>query len=391
MQLLFDIKRDFSISALVAGIVVVLIGYTSTGAVVFAACKALGGTQADLSSWMWALGWGMGLSCLLPALRYRLPIVAAWSTPGAALIASSPGTLTMSEAVAAFLLSGPLIFVSGATGWFERVMSRVPMAIASALLAGILFRFGLNVFTSFTAAPWLVLAMLSAHLMGRRLWSRYSVVGVLLAGALVVAAQGTFQSSTLALELAQPKWTQPTLSWNAVINLAIPLFLVTMLSQNMPGVAVMRACGVAAPISEVIATTGVTTTVFAPFGGFAINLAAITAAIAMSRESHADPKRRYVAAVVTGVFYCIAGTFGAVIAGLFAAFPAAFIATLAGLALLGTLGNSLASALADEGEREAALITFLIAASGLTVLGVGAAFWAIVVGLVASAALQART
>jgi benzoate membrane transport protein len=383
-------RRDFSLSALVAGFVAVLIGYTSTGAIVFAAAKALGATPAQVTSWMWALGWAMGLACIIPSLRYRLPVLAAWSTPGAALIASTNGTISMPEAIAAFLICGVLIFLSGVTGWFERVMNRIPLALAAALLAGILVKFGFAAFASLSSAPWLVLAMIAAHLFGRRWLPRYAVALVLLVGGLVVLMMGGFDGRALRFEFATPVFTAPQFTVNALFNLAIPLFLVTMLSQNLPGIAVMRAANNAAPISPAIATTGVLTVLLAPFGAFAVNLAAITAAIVMSPEAHSDPKRRYVASVFAGVFYCSLGTFGAIIAGLFAAFPAAFIAALAGLALISTLANSLASALADEREREAAIITFLVAASGVTLLGIGSAFWAVVFGVIARAVLRPR-
>ncbi len=388
MSLISDLKRDFSISAAVAGTIASLIGYTSTGALVFAACKALGGTQADATSWMWALGWGMGLSCLIPSLRTRLPVLAAWSTPAAAVIISSTDGFTMAQGVGAFLICGVLIFLSGATGAFERVLNRIPMAIASALLAGILVRFGLSVFSALGSTTALIVVMLAAHLIGRRFWPRYGIAGVLLAGFAIVAAQGEFNAAALSFSFATPKWTTPEFSWSAFINLAIPMFLVTMLSQNMPGIAAMRAAKVDAPISNAIATTGFFTFILAPFGAFTVNLAAITAAIVMSDEAHPDPKRRYIAACVSGLFYCLVGTFGAVVAGLFAAFPTVFISTLAGLALLGTLGNSLHGALADESEREAALITFLVAASGVTLLGIGSAFWAVVLGLIARVVLK---
>jgi benzoate membrane transport protein len=386
--------RDLSLSAIVTGFVVVLVGYTSTGAVVFQAAQALGATQAQVNSWMWALGIGMGVATIIPSLRYRLPIVAAWSTPGAALIASSAatgaGSISMPEAVGAFLVSAALITLSGATGLFERLMNRIPMAIGSALLAGILLRFGIDTFAALKTAPIMVAAMMAAFLMGRRLWPRYSVVGVLGIGLLVLAMQGKLDLARVHFAWTTPEWVTPAFSWSAIIGLGVPLFVVTMVSQNMPGIAVLRAAQNAAPVSPVITTTGIVTFLLAPFGAFAVNLAAITAAICNTPEAHAEPAKRYTAAVMAGLFYIVIGLFGAVVGTLFAAFPRELIVAVAGLALIGTIGNSLSAALAKEDEREAAMFTFLITSSGISLFGIGAAFWGVVGGAVALTVLKRK-
>jgi benzoate membrane transport protein len=382
--------RDLSLSAVVTGFVVVLVGFTSTGALVFQAALALGATQAQVSSWMWALGLGMGLSTIIPSLYYKKPVVAAWSTPGAALIATSAAGITMPEAIGAFVFCALLIIIAGASGAFERLMKRIPMAIASAMLAGVLLRFGLEAFSSIKTAPAMVLAMFAAHLLGRRFWPRYGVVGVLAAGLVFASAGEALKWSAVTVEWARPVWVTPEFSWSAIIGLGLPLFMVTMASQNMPGVAVMRAAGYDTPISPVITTTGIVTLIFAPFGAFALNLAAITAAICMGPEAHEDKDKRYTAAVMAGVFYCVIGLFGAIVGGLFAAFPRELIVALAGLALMGTIGNGLATAVVDEKNREAAIITFLITASGVSVAGIGSAFWGLAGGVLAMMVLSRR-
>ena len=382
--------RDLSLSAVVTGFVVVLVGFTSTGALVFQAALALGATQAQVSSWMWALGLGMGLASILPSLYYKKPVVAAWSTPGAALIATSAAGITMPEAIGAFVFCAVLIIIAGASGLFERLMKRIPMAIASAMLAGVLLRFGLEAFSSIKTAPAMVLAMFAAHLLGRRFWPRYGVVGVLAAGIAFASAGEALKWSVVTVEWARPVWVTPEFSWSAIIGLGVPLFMVTMASQNMPGVAVMRAAGFDTPISPVITTTGVVGLIFAPFGAFALNLAAITAAICMGPEAHEDKDKRYTAAVMAGVFYCVIGLFGAIVGGLFAAFPRELIVALAGLALMGTIGNGLATAVVEEENREAAIITFLITASGVSIAGIGSAFWGLVGGVLAMAILSRR-
>ena len=385
--------RDLSFSAVVTGFVVVLVGFTSTGALVFQAALSLGATQAEISSWMWALGLGMGLASIIPSLIYKKPVVAAWSTPGAALIATSAGAtagVTMPEAVGAFVFCAVLIIIAGVSGLFERMMKRIPIAIASAMLAGVLLRFGLEAFSAIKTAPAMVLAMFAAHLLGRRFWPRYGVVGVLGIGIAFAAGADALKWSAVTVEWAKPVWVTPEFSWSAIIGLGLPLFMVTMASQNMPGVAVMRGAGYDTPISPVITTTGIINLLLAPFGAFALNLAAITAAICMGREAHEDKDKRYTAAVMAGVFYCLIGLFGAVVGGLFAAFPRELIVALAGLALMGTIGNGLATAIVEEKNREAAIITFLITASGLSMFGIGSAFWGLVGGVIAMAVLARR-
>ena len=377
--------QDFSPSTVVAGFVAVLVGYTSSVAIIFQATVALGATPAQTASWLWALGLGMGLTSLGLSLWTRQPVLTAWSTPGAALLASTSG-VAMPEAVGAFVLCGLLIVAAGASGVFERLMDRIPVAIASALLAGVLARFGLDAVGSVRTAPGLVLAMAAAFLVGRRLWPRYAVPGVLVAGIAVALAQGrlSFAGVDTSQLLALPVWTTPAFTWHAAIGVALPLFIVTMASQNLPGVAAQRASGYQTPVSASIAATGAATTLLAPFGGYAFNLAAITAAICMGREAHEDPARRYTASVAAGLFYVVLGLAAGVVAVLLAAFPRELVAAIAGLALLGTIGGALAAALKDEAHRDAAMLTFLVCLSGVSAFGIGAAFWGVVAGGVAT-------
>ena len=380
--------KDLSLSAFTAGFVAVLVGFTSSVAIVFQAAQAFGATPAQITSWMWALGLGMGLTCIGLSLRWKMPVVTAWSTPGAAVLVTSAAGVPMDEAVAGFLVSAVLIAVAGFSGLFERMLGRIPLSLASAMLAGVLLRFGIDAFTSIQTQPVLVLSMLATWLLTRRWWPRYAIIATLLVGIAVAAATSQLQLAGLRLELAQPVWTTPRPSLASVLGVALPLFVVTMASQNVPGVAVIRASGYAVPVSPAIGWTGATNLVLAPFGGFALNLAAITAAICMGPEAHPDPARRYVAAVWAGVFYLLVGVFGATVAGLFAAFPSELVLAIAGIALFGTLGNSLATALHAVDEREAALVTFLVTASGLSLLGIGAAFWGLVAGVIVRLVLQ---
>ena len=380
--------KDLSLSAIAAGFVTVLVGFASSAVIVFQAAQSLGASPEEISSWMWALGLGMGLTCIGLSLRYRMPVVTAWSTPGAAMLISSAAGLPLSDAIGAFLLSALLIAACGFSGFFERMISRIPVSLASGMLAGVLLRFGIDAFAAMKTQLGMVLTMFAVYLLARRLLPRYAVILTLLVGIVFAAALGLLHVDGLSLQLAKPIFTAPTFSFAAIVGIALPLFIVTMASQNVPGVAVIRASGYPIPISPVVGWTGVTNLLLAPFGAFALNLAAITAAICMGREAHEDASRRYVAAVAAGVFYVVVGLFGATVAALFAAFPKELILAIAGIALLGTIGNSLAAALRDESDREPALVTFLVTASGLSLGGIGAAFWGLVAGVVTLLALR---
>lgn len=379
--------RDLSLPAFTAGFVAVLVGFTSSVAIVFQAATALGATPAQISSWMWALGLGMGLCSALPSLWLKKPVMVAWSTPGAAVLATAAvtGGFTLAQATGAFVVCALLMIAAGATGAFERVMDRIPMPIASALLAGVLARFGMDAFLAAKSALPLVLLMLAAYLVGRRAWPRYAVPGVLLAGTVFVAAQGRLPLGDVAFTLTTPVFVMPEFTLAAAVSLALPLFVVTMASQNLPGVAAIRAAGYRLPISRLITMTGVATLLLAPFGGYALNLSAITAAICMGPEAHEDPDKRYTAAVSCGLIYVVIGLFGAAVTGVLTAFPRELVVAVAGLALLGSIGGGLAVAVKDEQHREAALITFLVTLSGLTLGGIGSAFWGVVAGALALA------
>ncbi len=384
-----QVVRDFSFPALVAGFVAVLVGFTSSVVIVFAAAQSLGATPAQATSWIWALGLGMGLTTIGLSWWYRQPVLTAWSTPGAALIAGTSG-VAMGEAIGAFVACGVLILLAGLTRSFERVMDRIPQAIAAALLAGVLARFGLDAVGAVTTAPALVLGMALVFLLGRRYWPRYAVPGVLLAGLTVAAVEGRMQWSRVVWEAALPVWTTPVFSWGAFVGIALPLFVVTMASQNLPGVAAQRAAGYRIPVSAPVAVTGAATVLLAPFGGFAFNLAAITAAICLGPEAHADPARRYTASLAAGVIYLAIGLVGGAVIGLLQAFPRELVLGVAGLALLGTIAGGLAAALKEEPHRDAAGLTFLITLSGVTIAGVGSAFWGVLAGLLALLVQQWR-
>lgn len=360
-----------------------LVGYTSSVVIIFQAAQSVGASPEQISSWLWALGAGTAATSIGLSLFYRTPIATAWSTPGAALLAVSMSGASIHDAIGVFLFSSSLIVVFGVTGWFDKLMRYIPMSLAGAMLAGVLLRFSLGAFQALEDNGVLVGAMVLVYLVCKRLLPRYAIPCVLLAGIGVASAQGALPFQDIHWELATPVWVSPSFSWSSIIGVGLPLFVVTMASQNMPGMAVLRANGYQTPISPLISWTGITGLILAPFGGISFNLAAITAAICMGKEAGDNPKTRYFASVWAGIFYFSVSLFAATIASLFAAFPSALIITIAGLALLGTIGSSLASALQHEDEREAALLAFLVTASGVTLAGIGSAFWGVAIGLVA--------
>ncbi|WP_279496987.1 benzoate/H(+) symporter BenE family transporter [Aeromonas veronii] len=371
----------FALPHLVAGFIAVMVGYTSSVILIIQAATAAGADTAQVASWLWTLGIGMGVSCIGLSLYYRIPILTAWSTPGAALLITTLGNFTLAEAIGAFLISSLLITLCGISGWFDRLMKHIPAPLAAAMLAGVLLKFGLDLFKVAPQDPLLLGTLLLAFLLGRHLWPRYTMVLVLGVGMLICSVRGDLQMGTLHWQLASPVWTWPAFSLDALFGIALPLFIVTMTSQNMPGIAILRAHGYQPSTSSLISWTGLTGLLLAPFGGYAFNLAAITAAICMGKEVDSDTKRRWPAAVWAGCFYLVTGCFGATVATLFSAFPAALVTCVAGLALLGTIGSSLHSALQEDEAREAALLTFIITASGISLLGIAAACWGLLIGL----------
>ena len=376
-------RRYFHLSHISAGFIAVLVGYTSSAAIVFQAATAAGASAAHISSWLLALGLGMGVTCIGLSLRFRSPVLTAWSTPGAALLATALVGVPMNEAIGIFLFTSVLITLSGVTGWVETLMKHVPRSLAAAMLAGVLLRFGLQVFVSMQSQRGLVSLMLIVFFVGRKLKSRYTVPASFLAGLAWAAGAGLIHFEAVTLTISRPLLTLPSFNLASLIGVGLPLFVVTMASQNVPGIAVLRANGYQTPVSPLITWTGITGVLLAPFGGFQFNLAAITAAICMSPEADRNPERRYLAAVWAGVFYLITGLLGATVVSLFTALPQELVAAIAGIALLGTIGASLVGALQEEGERDAALVTFLVTASGLTLAGIGSAFWGLLIGLAA--------
>ncbi|SAK49312.1 benzoate transporter [Caballeronia calidae] len=381
---------DSSVSTIVAGFVAMMTGYTSSLVLMFQAGQAAHLSDAQISSWIWALSMGMAVCTIGLSLRYRAPIVVAWSTPGAALLVSSLPNVAYADAIGAFIVCAVLLTAVGLTGWFDTLMKRIPSGIAAALLAGILFEIGIEIFRAAEHRTALVIVMFFTYLAGKRFMPRYAIPATLVAGIAVAGGLGLLDFSRFHIALAHPVFTMPAFSLAAAISIGIPLFVVAMASQNVPGIAVLRADGYTTPSAPLISTTGIASLVLAPFGSHGVNLAAITAAICTGREAHENRDKRYTAAVWCGVFYLIAGTFGATIAALFAAFPKELVVSVAALALFGSIMSGLANAMHDARQREPALVTFMVTASGLTLLSIGSAFWGLIAGVATHLVLNAR-
>ncbi|WP_323019846.1 benzoate/H(+) symporter BenE family transporter [Pararhodobacter sp.] len=368
---------------IVAGLISVIVNYGGTFILVFQAARVAGLGPELTASWVWSVSIGVGLTGLFLSWRYREPIITAWSTPAAAFLVTALATTSYAEAVGAYILSAVAFVLLGVSGYFEKVIRLIPPGIASGLLAGILLQFGIGAFGGASVDPVLVGLLVLAYLLLKRLAARYAVVGILVIGLVFLLVQGRVDLSGLQLQVAMPIFTMPEFTLNAALSVALPLFLITLTGQYMPGMLVLRNDGFKTSANPIVTVTGLGSLVMAPFGSHAFNIAAITAAIATGREAHEDPAKRWIAGIAAGCFYGLVGVFGVTLAAVFMAFPATFITTLAGLALLGTIGSSLAGAMAEPASREAALITFLASAANITLLGVGGAFWGLVIGLIA--------
>ncbi len=383
--------RSFTlpIPTLLAGFVAVLVGYASSAAIIWQAATAAGADAGQIAGWMTALGLAMGVSTLVLTLWRKVPILTAWSTPGAALLVSGLQGATLAQAVGIFVFANALILLCGVTGLFARLMKIIPHSLAAAMLAGILLRFGLQAFGSLQDNLLLCGGMFAAWLLCKALYPRFAVVAALAAGGVIALLTGALSPVANDMVFVAPQWITPQFTPSLLLSVGVPFFLVTMASQNAPGLATIQASGYRVPVSPLIVFTGALALLFSPFGVYSVCIAAITAAICQSPDAHPDADKRWLAAAAAGFFYLLAGLFGGSITALMAALPPVWIQMLAGLALLGTISGSLYQALGHESERDAAVVTFLVTASGVTLAGVGSAFWGLVLGGISYALLTA--
>lgn len=380
--------RDLSLPAVAAGFLAVLVSYAGPLAIFFQAGASAGVSQEMMTSWVWAISLGAAVSGMVLSFWLRAPVVTAWSAPGTALLVTLFPDLSLNEAVGAYFTAAAITLVIGLSGSFDALVRAIPRGVAAGMMAGILFQFGAGAFTAIDGSPALALGMLGAYLLGRRCWPKYSLILLLLTGiGLAVALEGASLAG-LRWELATPQLIKPEWSLAATLSLALPLVLVSLSGQFLPGMAILQGAGYRVPARPVLAVTSLASLPMALFGGISIVVAAITAAICAGKDAHEDPKRRYVAGVFNGVFYLVGGLFAGTIVSLFTSLPVAFVAVLAGLALLGAIGGNLAAALEQPKGREAALIAFIVTASGLSLFGLSSALWGVVFGLTAHLVLD---
>lgn len=376
-----QLLKDCSLSAVIAGFIATVISFAGPLVIIFHAAEKAHLSQQMLSSWVWAIAIGSGVLGLLLSLRYKVPVVIAWSIPGSALLVNALPIIGIKQAIGAYLVANLLLLVVGVSGAFDRIIARLPSSIAAGMQAGILFSFGIEAFRALPVQPLLVLAMFITYILMRRTWPRYSVAAVLLVGTAITVLSGQFKSEALVFALATPQWVMPEFSLAAMLSLALPMVLVALTGQFMPGMAVLRNAGYQTPASPLITASAIGGGLLAPFGCHGLNLAAVTASLCTDKDAHEDPERRYIAALSGSMLYLLFGIAGATLVSFFAAFPAALVAALAGLALYGAISVALASSMDDPKERDAGLITFIVTASGVSFLGLSAAFWGLLFGL----------
>lgn len=374
--------QDFSLPAAFAGFITFLVGISVSSVLVIQAAQLLGANTAEITSWFWALGIGIGLCGLILSWKFKYPVATSWSTAGLALILATGTGYSLPEALGAFLVCGLVTAVLGFLGIFEKVLHAIPQSLTSAMLAGVLLKFGIGLFASLQHELGFILCLLAAYIIAKRLSPRYSIVVTVIAGVLLCPIFLDFNPPSLHWSLAHPVWVSPEFSWTAILGLALPLFVINMASQYLPGLAMIKSYGYTPHVNQLIGWTGTAQTLLAPFGCFAVNIAAISAAISLDDQAHPDSKKRYIAGMSCGFFYILMGLFAATLTSILLAFPAVFITALAGIALLGTIGHNITLAFSHMDEREAALLTFLFSASGVQFLGIGSAFWGLLFGLV---------
>ena len=383
--------QDVTLIGIITSAIVVLVGMTSSAVLVFEAATAAGLTPGQASSWLGSLCLGMGIGAIGLSLYFKTPVLLAWSTAGAALLITGAQGFTLPEITGAFIFSALAIFLSGITGFFEKIKKHIPLPIASALFAGVLLPFSIKAFLGIKSQPVLVILMFAAYILGKKFWPRANMFGVVAIGFLAAYFQGLLHIHDIRWEWTHWYGSMPVFSIPAILSLGLPLYLVTMASQNLTGIAAMRAHGYQTSISPLLTWIGLINFITAFFGGFAINLAAITAAIGMSPDVHPDPKKRYISGVISGLIYILIGLMAGAFTSVFAAFPPEMIMAIAGFALLATIANNLQICLQTESQKEAAFVTFIATASGLTLFGIGSAFWGLILGGIVQIALRKKS
>ncbi|WP_262010992.1 benzoate/H(+) symporter BenE [Acinetobacter baumannii] len=385
------LKNDWSISATVAGFLAVLISYSGPLIIFFQAAQRAHVSTDMMVSWIWGISIGAAISGIYLSIKYKTPVITAWSAPGTALLVTLFPNISLNEAVAAYITSAIVIFLIGITGYFDKLLKWIPQDVAAGMMAGILFQFGISLFTASDSMPLIVFSMLIVFLIAKRLMPRYTMIWVLAAGVLLSLILGKMNPVDVSFNLAIPQWISPEWTWNSTLNLAVPLILVSLTGQFLPGMAIMKLSGYDTPAKPIITVTSIASLAVACVGGITIVLASITAALCMGKDAHELKEKRYIAGIANGIFYILGGLFAGSIVMLFSLLPKELVAALAGLALLGAIATNISVAMKNDGQRDAALITFLASASGMHFLGLSSVFWGICIGVIAHFILTPRS
>ncbi|MFH3987163.1 benzoate/H(+) symporter BenE [Acinetobacter baumannii] len=385
------LKNDWSISATVAGFLAVLISYSGPLIIFFQAAQRAHVSTDMMVSWIWGISIGAAISGIYLSIKYKTPVITAWSAPGTALLVTLFPNVSLNEAVAAYITSAIVIFLIGVTGYFDKLLKWIPQDVAAGMMAGILFQFGISLFTASDSMPLIVFSMLIVFLVAKRLMPRYTMIWVLAAGVLLSLILGKMNPVDVSFNLAIPQWISPEWTWNSTLNLAVPLILVSLTGQFLPGMAIMKLSGYDTPAKPIITATSIASLAVACVGGITIVLASITAALCMGKDAHELKEKRYIAGIANGIFYILGGLFAGSIVMLFSLLPKELVAALAGLALLGAIATNISVAMKNDGQRDAALITFLASASGMHFLGLSSVFWGICIGVIAHFILTPRS
>ncbi|HEN9692393.1 TPA: benzoate/H(+) symporter BenE [Acinetobacter baumannii] len=385
------LKNDWSISTTVAGFLAVLISYSGPLIIFFQAAQRAHVSTDMMVSWIWGISIGAAVSGIYLSIKYKTPVITAWSAPGTALLVTLFPNISLNEAVAAYITSAIVIFLIGITGYFDKLLKWIPQDVAAGMMAGILFQFGISLFTASDSMPLIVFSMLIVFLVAKRLMPRYTMIWVLAAGVLLSLILGKMNPVDVSFNLAIPQWISPEWTWNSTLNLAVPLILVSLTGQFLPGMAIMKLSGYDTPAKPIITATSIASLAVACVGGITIVLASITAALCMGKDAHELKEKRYIAGIANGIFYILGGLFAGSIVMLFSLLPKELVAALAGLALLGAIATNISVAMKNDGQRDAALITFLASASGMHFLGLSSVFWGICIGVIAHFILTPRS
>lgn len=380
--LLKTLKQDWSISATVAGFLAVLISYAGPMIIFFQAAQQANVSSSMMASWIWGSSIGAAIAGIILSIKFKTPIITAWSAPGTALLVALFPHISLNEVVAAYITSAVIIFLIGITGSFDKLLNWIPQGLAAGMMAGILFQFGLGLFKATDHMPYLVFGMLICFLLAKRYSPRYAIIWVLIAGVVLSFSLGQIQPVAMDFSLAIPHMIYPEWTWSSTLNLAIPLTIVSLTGQFLPGMAILKLSGYQTPAKPILTVASITSIVVAFTGGITIVLAAITAALCTGQDAHELKEKRYIAGIANGIFYILGGLFAGSLVMLFSILPKELIAALAGLALLGAIATNMSVAMKDDSQRDAALITFLATVSGMHFLGFSSVFWGICIGMI---------